>query len=102
MQSGLLRLRQRPRREPRAGGYSAPLASRPDNVPFPMTTIRPQPPSPADFTGRSEGSGWGMLPVGFLLAFAAVAGTLRLRAYDTFWHLAAGRWILEHRAVPRL
>jgi hypothetical protein len=35
------------------------------------------------------------------LAFAAVAGTLRLRAYDTFWHLAAGRWILEHRRVPR-
>ncbi len=36
------------------------------------------------------------------LAFAAVAGTLRLRAYDTFWHLAAGRWILEHGRVPRV
>lgn len=36
------------------------------------------------------------------LGFAAVAGTLRLRAYDTFWHLAAGRWILAHAAVPRL
>ncbi len=42
------------------------------------------------------------LLVAGLLAFAAVAGTLRLRAYDTFWHLAAGRWILEHGAVPRL
>jgi hypothetical protein len=40
--------------------------------------------------------------VASVLAFAAVAGTLRLRAYDTFWHLAAGRWILEHGAVPRV
>jgi len=35
-----------------------------------------------------------------LLLFAAVAGTFRLRAYDLFWHLASGRWILEHRALP--
>jgi hypothetical protein len=40
-------------------------------------------------------------PVAALLAFAAVAGTLRLRAYDLFWHLASGRWILDHRALPR-
>ena len=36
-----------------------------------------------------------------LLAFAAVAGTFSLRAYDLFWHLATGRWILEHRALPK-
>lgn len=35
-----------------------------------------------------------------LMAFVAVAGTLTLRAYDLFWHLAAGRWILEHGALP--
>jgi hypothetical protein len=37
-----------------------------------------------------------------VLAFAAVAGTLRLKAYDLFWHLAGGRWILEHGELPRL
>lgn len=36
-----------------------------------------------------------------LLLFAAVAGTVRLKAYDLFWHLASGRWILEHGALPR-
>lgn len=36
-----------------------------------------------------------------LLAFAALAGLFRVRAYDVFWHLAAGRWILEHGRVPR-
>jgi hypothetical protein len=41
------------------------------------------------------------LPVVCLLLFAAVAGTVRLKAYDLFWHLAGGRWILEHGALPR-
>lgn len=36
-----------------------------------------------------------------LLAFAALAGLFRVRAYDLFWHLAAGRWIVEHGRVPR-
>jgi hypothetical protein len=40
------------------------------------------------------------VPLGALLLIAAVAGTLRLRAYDLFWHLATGRWILEHRELP--
>jgi hypothetical protein len=35
-----------------------------------------------------------------LLGFAAVAGLFRVRAYDLFWHLAAGRWIVEHGRVP--
>ena len=42
----------------------------------------------------------GAIPTVALLLFAAVAGTFRLRAYDLFWHLASGRWILEHRALP--
>lgn len=40
------------------------------------------------------------LPVAALFLFAAVAGTFRLHAYDLFWHLASGRWIVEHGAVP--
>ncbi|HVS02584.1 MAG TPA: hypothetical protein VMT16_07425 [Thermoanaerobaculia bacterium] len=35
-----------------------------------------------------------------LLLFAAVAGTLQVRSVDVFWHLASGRWILEHGRVP--
>ena len=31
------------------------------------------------------------------MALAAVA---TVRNYDLFWHLAAGRWIVEHRALP--
>jgi hypothetical protein len=42
----------------------------------------------------------GAIPTIALLLFAAVAGTFRLRAYDLFWHLASGRWIIEHRALP--
>ena len=42
-----------------------------------------------------------LLPAVCLLLFAAVAGTVRLKAYDLFWHLASGRWILEHGALPR-
>lgn len=37
-----------------------------------------------------------------LLLFAAVAGLLPVRSVDLFWHLAAGRWMLEHRALPRI
>lgn len=36
-----------------------------------------------------------------LLTFAALAGAFRVRAYDLFWHLAAGRWIVEHGRLPR-
>lgn len=32
-----------------------------------------------------------------LTAFQAVAP---IRSYDFFWHLASGRWIAEHRALP--
>ena len=31
------------------------------------------------------------------MALAAVAP---VRNYDSFWHLATGRWIVEHRALP--
>jgi len=42
----------------------------------------------------------GAIPTLALVSFAVVAGTFRLRAYDLFWHLASGRWILEHRLLP--
>jgi hypothetical protein len=38
---------------------------------------------------------------GGALAVIAALGSLRpIRSYDYFWHLAAGRWIVEHRALP--
>lgn len=40
-------------------------------------------------------------PIAVLLLFAAVAAAFRVRAYDLFWHLASGRWIVEHGRVPR-
>src|ERR1051325_1169258 len=40
---------------------------------------------------------WRPLLVVLLLAAAALAP---IRSYDSFWHLAPGRWILDHRALP--
>ncbi|HEX9982900.1 MAG TPA: hypothetical protein VGF69_06535 [Thermoanaerobaculia bacterium] len=41
---------------------------------------------------------------GYLVTFftlAAIAPVRALRDYDYFWHLAAGRWMHEHRVWPR-
>ncbi len=35
-----------------------------------------------------------------LLLLAAAAAVGPIRSYDFFWHLATGRWIVEHRALP--
>lgn len=35
-----------------------------------------------------------------LLAFSAIAAAFKIRAYDVFWHLTAGHWILQNRALP--
>ncbi len=35
-----------------------------------------------------------------LSLFAAVAACFKIRSYDVFWHLVAGRWILEHQRLP--
>lgn len=40
-----------------------------------------------------------LVPVALFLAFAAVA-VAPIRNYDFFWHLATGRWIVEHGALP--
>ena len=35
-----------------------------------------------------------------LFALLAVASVAPIRSYDFYWHLATGRWIAEHRALP--
>jgi hypothetical protein len=35
-----------------------------------------------------------------LFAVFAIVALVPLRSYDLFWHLATGRWIVEHRALP--
>jgi hypothetical protein len=35
-----------------------------------------------------------------IFVLAAIAAVRPIRSYDFFWHLATGRWILEHRALP--
>src|SRR5438876_9747569 len=35
-----------------------------------------------------------------LFVLIAVAAVTPIRSYDYFWHLAAGRWIVDHHAVP--
>src|SRR5258706_8547115 len=36
-----------------------------------------------------------------LFVLIAVAAVAPIRSYDYFWHLATGRWIVEHHAIPR-
>lgn len=38
--------------------------------------------------------------IGAFFLIAAVAPLHAIRSYDYFWHLATGRWIVEHRALP--
>ena len=33
-------------------------------------------------------------------ALVAIAACTPIRSYDYFWHLAAGRWIIDHHAIP--
>ncbi|MFZ2490117.1 MAG: hypothetical protein WA208_01400 [Thermoanaerobaculia bacterium] len=35
-----------------------------------------------------------------LLAVLSLLSVAPVRSYDLFWHLATGRWIFEHRALP--
>ena len=36
-----------------------------------------------------------------VLALAAVFAFRRIDDFDTWWHRAAGRWIVQHGAIPR-
>jgi len=40
-----------------------------------------------------------LLPAVLFVVFA-LAAIAPIRSYDLFWHLASGRWIVEHRALP--
>lgn len=40
-----------------------------------------------------------LLPLVLLVVFA-LAAVAPIRSYDFFWHLATGRWIAEHAALP--
>ena len=39
--------------------------------------------------------------VAVLFAALTLAALAPIRSYDSFWHLATGRWIAEHRALPQ-
>lgn len=54
-------------------------------------------------TVRTFGISWPLLVAA--LALMAVLGYARINVLadpDTYWHLATGRWILEHGAVPKI
>ncbi|WP_407278908.1 hypothetical protein U5817_22655 [Aromatoleum evansii] len=57
----------------------------------------------APSTMRTFGISWPLVVA--LLALVGVLGSARFNSVladpDTYWHLAAGRWILEHNALPR-
>ena len=42
------------------------------------------------------------LAVGALAVLAVAASLFSVRATDLFWHLASGRYMVEHLSVPRL
>ena len=55
--------------------------------------------SPALRPSTSRGHTPKLLAAAFALA-ALIAGTVKIRSYDFFWHLESGQWILDHRALP--
>ena len=40
------------------------------------------------------------VPSAILFVLVAIAAVAPIRSYDYFWHLATGRWIVEHHALP--
>jgi hypothetical protein len=58
--------------------------------------------SPGSSSFRTFGLSWPLLVA--LLTVLGALGSMRFGAVlgdpDTYWHLATGRWILEHRIVP--
>lgn len=49
---------------------------------------------------RAEPAAGRYLPAVALFVALTLAGVATIRNYDLFWHLATGRWISEHRALP--
>src|SRR5258705_4868922 len=44
----------------------------------------------------------GRFAPGLVIALTAVLSLRRFDNTDTWWHLAAGRWIVQHRRIPSL
>jgi hypothetical protein len=44
---------------------------------------------------------WVWLGIG-VYALVLINGSILLNDSDTYWHIAAGKWILEHHAMPRV
>src|SRR5437588_4168318 len=40
------------------------------------------------------------IAVAGFFVLAAIAAVAPIRSYDYFWHLTAGRWIVDHHAIP--
>lgn len=51
---------------------------------------------------RTWGLSWPLIVCVVTIALIACEPGLVLRDADTYWHLAAGRWMLEHGSVPTL
>ncbi len=57
---------------------------------------------PLAATGSRSFGGWGVV-IGALLLFVLMAfSPAQLNDGDTWWHIRAGEWILQHRAVPQV
>lgn len=70
-------------------------APRPADPVVARTAAAPAVPSPAAPPDRLTA----MLPA-FALVVVAVFAIRRLDDFDTWWHLASGRWIVQHHAIP--
>jgi hypothetical protein len=81
------------RAERRKGLHQPPAAARPA-----PPADAPPPASPARF-GAVFDKLLPWLPV-FALVVVAAFALRRLDDFDTWWHLASGRWIAQHHAIP--
>jgi len=54
----------------------------------------------AEVTTEPGNEAWRGRILAAVLVFTAIAAAFKIRAYDVFWHLTAGLWILQNRALP--
>ena len=78
---------------PTAAGATPPVP--PARPAAPPATVAVAPPRPVTILDRLASA----LPQLSLLVVAVFA-IRRLEDFDTWWHLASGRWIAEHHAIP--
>lgn len=61
----------------------------------------------AETVDQEKAFGLGRVPAWFWLGIGVyglqlINGSILLNDSDTYWHLAAGKWILDHNALPRV